>query len=118
RARASDTADFASSTISTGTTGWTLSIARRFSVLPAIGRSRFKRLKMRWNSPPACTCRGKFAPSSHGTFAGCHLCNRFLIIRTGAFMAKEIERKFLVKDDGWRTETTRSTDLVQAYIAA
>ena len=33
-------------------------------------------------------------------------------------MAKEIERKLLVKNDGWRSETTRSTDLVQAYIAA
>ncbi|MCJ8521388.1 CYTH domain-containing protein [Pseudorhizobium tarimense] len=31
-------------------------------------------------------------------------------------MAKEIERKFLVKDDGWRPEATSSSDFVQAYI--
>lgn len=31
-------------------------------------------------------------------------------------MAKEIERKFLVKDDGWRAEVTSSSDFIQAYI--
>ena len=31
-------------------------------------------------------------------------------------MAKEIERKFLVKDDGWRSEATSSSEFVQAYI--
>ena len=32
-------------------------------------------------------------------------------------MAKEIERKFLVKDDGWRRETVSASDFVQAYVA-
>jgi CYTH domain-containing protein len=32
-------------------------------------------------------------------------------------MAKEIERKFLVKDDGWRSEATSSSAYVQAYLA-
>ncbi|MFN7101814.1 MAG: CYTH domain-containing protein [Pseudorhizobium sp.] len=32
-------------------------------------------------------------------------------------MAKEIERKFLVKDDGWRAEATSASDFLQAYIA-
>ena len=31
-------------------------------------------------------------------------------------MAKEIERKFLVKDDGWRAEATSSRSFIQAYI--
>lgn len=33
-------------------------------------------------------------------------------------MAKEIERKFLVKTNGWRGEVTSSSDFVQAYVAA
>lgn len=33
-------------------------------------------------------------------------------------MAKEIERKFLVKSDGWRSEVSSSTDFLQAYIAS
>ena len=33
-------------------------------------------------------------------------------------MAKETERKFLVKGDGWRSEATSSKNFVQAYIAA
>lgn len=32
-------------------------------------------------------------------------------------MAKEIERKFLVKDDGWRSHISSSSNFVQAYIA-
>lgn len=32
-------------------------------------------------------------------------------------MAKEIERKFLVKGDGWRAEAASSSDFLQAYIA-
>jgi len=32
-------------------------------------------------------------------------------------MAKEIERKFLVKDDSWRAGIASSSDFVQAYIA-
>ncbi|MGE6739337.1 CYTH domain-containing protein [Allorhizobium pseudoryzae] len=32
-------------------------------------------------------------------------------------MAKEIERKFLVRSDAWRTEATSSADLIQAYVA-
>lgn len=32
-------------------------------------------------------------------------------------MAKEIERKFLVKDDGWQTEATSSSRFIQAYLA-
>lgn len=32
-------------------------------------------------------------------------------------MAKEIERKFLVKSDGWRAEASSSSRLLQAYIA-
>ncbi|CAD7040320.1 CYTH domain-containing protein [Pseudorhizobium endolithicum] len=32
-------------------------------------------------------------------------------------MAKEIERKFLVKDDGWRGEAMSASDFVQAYVA-
>lgn len=33
-------------------------------------------------------------------------------------MAKEIERKFLVKGDGWRSEVSSSSDFLQAYIAS
>lgn len=33
-------------------------------------------------------------------------------------MAKEIERKFLVKGDGWRSEVSSSTAFLQAYIAS
>ena len=33
-------------------------------------------------------------------------------------MAKEIERKFLVKTSGWRGEVKSSSDFVQAYVAA
>lgn len=33
-------------------------------------------------------------------------------------MAKEIERKYLVKDDGWRSEVSSSSDFLQAYIAS
>jgi CYTH domain-containing protein len=33
-------------------------------------------------------------------------------------MAKEIERKFLVKSDGWRSEVSSSSDFLQAYIAS
>jgi CYTH domain-containing protein len=33
-------------------------------------------------------------------------------------MAKEIERKFLVKSDGWRAEVSSSSDFLQAYIAS
>ncbi len=32
-------------------------------------------------------------------------------------MAKEIERKFLVRSDAWRNEATSSSELVQAYVA-
>ncbi|MDR6817143.1 CYTH domain-containing protein [Neorhizobium sp. 2083] len=32
-------------------------------------------------------------------------------------MAKEIERKFLVKSDGWRSEVSSSSAFLQAYIA-
>lgn len=33
-------------------------------------------------------------------------------------MAKEIERKFLVKGDGWRSEVSSSSDFLQAYVAS
>lgn len=33
-------------------------------------------------------------------------------------MAKEIERKFLVKSDGWRSEVSSSSDFLQAYVAS
>ena len=33
-------------------------------------------------------------------------------------MAKEIERKFLVKDDGWRAEAVSASTFIQAYVAA
>ncbi|MFB9947421.1 CYTH domain-containing protein [Rhizobium puerariae] len=33
-------------------------------------------------------------------------------------MAKEIERKFLVKGDGWRSEVSSSSNFLQAYIAS
>ena len=33
-------------------------------------------------------------------------------------MAKEIERKFLVEGDGWRSEVASSSDFLQAYIAS
>jgi CYTH domain-containing protein len=33
-------------------------------------------------------------------------------------MAKEIERKFLVNGDGWRSEVSSSSDFLQAYIAS
>lgn len=33
-------------------------------------------------------------------------------------MAKEIERKFLVKSDGWRSEISSSSDFLQAYVAS
>lgn len=33
-------------------------------------------------------------------------------------MAKEVERKFLVRDDGWRAEVASSSDFLQAYVAA
>ncbi len=32
-------------------------------------------------------------------------------------MAKEIERKFLVKDDGWRAEAVSASTFIQAYVA-
>lgn len=41
-------------------------------------------------------------------------------MRDGTFgsMAKEIERKFLVRDDGWKAAVTETLALQQAYIAA
>ncbi len=36
----------------------------------------------------------------------------------GKFMAKEIERKYLVRSDGWRSHATSSTEFLQAYIAS
>ncbi len=33
-------------------------------------------------------------------------------------MAKEIERKFLVRTDGWKKAVTSQTHIRQAYIAA
>ncbi|MGK6311835.1 CYTH domain-containing protein [Neorhizobium sp. DT-125] len=33
-------------------------------------------------------------------------------------MAKEIERKFLVKGDGWRSEVSSSSAFLQAYVAS
>jgi CYTH domain-containing protein len=50
------------------------------------------------------------------TFAKRGCCHSFSATTGGAFMAKEIERKFLVKDDGWRAEATSSSSFVQAYI--
>jgi CYTH domain-containing protein len=50
------------------------------------------------------------------TFAKRSHCHRFWALTGGASMAKEIERKFLVKDDGWRAEVTSSSDFIQAYI--